>query len=187
MGDGKENGTRAVGIIILKVCLPTACKLVCVVCRADALSARGMGEDSWMCLACRWFSWYSHCLLANRFFFPFFFPLVEEEETVGGKDRRGITHSHFPEWKRREATHQLNPCLHIITGSAFLCKYKSNGTDLGCFSLSCEDSLFGFWLMRIVLVLQEFQVASYKLDSELSWLKTSTFSSLGFLFLWEVT
>lgn len=31
-----------------------------------------------------------------------FFPLVEEEETVGGKERRGITHSHFPEWRREK-------------------------------------------------------------------------------------
>lgn len=32
---------------------------------------------------------------------------------MGGKERRGITHSHFPEWKKRKATHQLNSCLHI--------------------------------------------------------------------------
>jgi len=73
-------------------------------------------QEAWKRTAvCVWHAGVSagiHTVYWQTDFFIFFF-LVEEEETVGGKERRGITHSHFPEWKRRKATHQLNPCLHI--------------------------------------------------------------------------
>lgn len=83
---------------MLQRSLPTACKLVCVVCSTDALSARGMGEEQLYVSGMQVFQLVFTLSTGKQIFFP----LVEEEETVGGKERRGITHSHFPEWRREK-------------------------------------------------------------------------------------
>lgn len=63
---------------------------------------------------------------------------------MGGKERRRDHPQSFPRMEEEKSNTSAQPLFTHITGSAFLCKYKSNGTDLGCFSLSCEDSLFVF-------------------------------------------
>lgn len=146
MGDGKKNYTRAVGIIMLKGYLAVLQRSftysmqtgVCGVQHRCLVSKRH-GRRQLYVSGMQVFQLVFTLSTGKQIFF-FFFPLVEEEETVGGKERRGITHSHFPEWKGRGA----QPLFTHTIGSAFLCKYKSTGTDLGCFSLSCEDSLFIF-------------------------------------------